>query len=46
MNAHDPEALSAAALALLARYRTAGVTPNLGALADAPPRQRTTGTPE
>jgi hypothetical protein len=46
MDPQDSEAIYAAALALLARYRTAGVTPDLGALADALPRRRTTGTPE
>jgi hypothetical protein len=39
----DPEAIYAEAAALLARYRAAGVTPDLAALADSP-RRRTTGT--
>ncbi|HEY8599977.1 MAG TPA: hypothetical protein VIL85_16185 [Thermomicrobiales bacterium] len=41
----DPEAIYAEAAALLARYRAAGVTPDLGTLVGGP-RRRTTGTPE
>jgi hypothetical protein len=46
VSTHDSEAIYAEALALLARYHSAGVTPDLGALADTSPRRRTTGTPE
>jgi hypothetical protein len=43
METINPEAIYAEASALLARYRAAGVTPDLAALAD-PPRRRTSGT--
>ena len=45
MGAPDPEAIYAEAVALLARYRAARVTPALSALAGTPQR-RTTGTTE
>ena len=42
MEPHDSEAIYAEAQALLARYRAAGVTPDLAALGQAP--RRTSGT--